>query len=84
MWRALFLAIGVSIFLVGVQFLGVEKVVLKLKGEPPPQTSPFDTEVKPAPPISIVPAPWAPYSLMACGAVVCLYSFTIPRRLSGG
>ena len=84
MWRSFFLAIGVSTFLVGGQFLGVEKVVLKIVGDPPPQTSPFDSEPKAAPPIAIAPPPWAPYSLMATGAVICLYSFSIPRRLNGG
>ena len=30
------------------------------------------------------PAPWVPWSLLSTGAVVCLYSFTIPKRMGGG
>jgi hypothetical protein len=80
MWRSFFLAIGITFVLVGVQFLGIEKVVLKMKGEPPAATSPFDTEPKPAPAVEVNPPPWAPYSMMSTGAIVCLYSFTLPKR----
>ena len=31
----------------------------------------------------IVPPDWAPWSLIGAGAVVVLYSFTIPRRVGG-
>ena len=31
----------------------------------------------------VTPPDWAPWSLMAGGAVVVLYSFTIPRRVGG-
>ena len=37
-----------------------------------------------APQKQIVPPPWAPWSLLSSGAVMCLYSFTIPRRVAGG
>jgi hypothetical protein len=30
-----------------------------------------------------VPPDWAPWSLMSTGAIVCLYSFTLPRRWNG-
>jgi len=83
MWRALFLAIGLFTIILGVECLGVENVNLKLKGEKPPPISPFDTEPKAAPPKSLKPPGWAPWSLMACGSVVCLYSFTIPLRVQG-
>jgi hypothetical protein len=32
----------------------------------------------------LVPPDWAPWSMLAGGAVVMLYSFTIPQRVSGG
>jgi hypothetical protein len=32
----------------------------------------------------ISPPDWAPWTLLAGGAVVMLYSFTIPQRVSGG
>jgi hypothetical protein len=31
----------------------------------------------------VAPPDWAPWSLMGGGAVVVLYSFTIPKRVSG-
>jgi len=74
MWRSLFLALGAYICLLGVEALAIEKAVLKKPedGRPPI----IDRE-------EIVPPEWAPWSLMASGAVVVLYSFTIPRRAWG-
>jgi len=83
MWRALFLAVGISLMILGVECLGVEKVKLRFRGPPPPPVSPFDNEEKAAPLREVAPPPWVPWSLLSSGAVVCLYSFTIPRRVRG-
>jgi hypothetical protein len=83
MWRSFFLAIGFFTMIVGVECLGVEKVSLKLRNDPPPATSPFDFETKVGAQKEWSPPPWAPWSLLATGAVMCLYSFTIPRRVAG-
>ncbi len=83
MWRALFLAIGIYLMLVGVECLGVETVTLKTREAPPAPVSPFDTTPKVGAPMAVTPPSWAPWSLMATGAVVCLYSFTIPKRVNG-
>ncbi len=83
MWRAFFLAIGFAIMLLGVECLAVERVTLKMRDDPPAPVSPFDTEMKLGPQKQISPPPWAPWSLLSSGAVMCLYSFTIPRRVSG-
>ncbi len=83
MWRALFLAIGFFVMILGVECLGVERVSLKMRDDPPPPISPFDLEPKEGAPKADRPAPWAPWSLLASGAVMCLYSFTIPRRVAG-
>lgn len=83
MWRAFFLAIGFFIMILGVECLGVERVYLKMRDKPPAPTSPFDSEVKEGPQKELIPPPWAPWSLLASGAVTCLYSFTIPRRVAG-
>ena len=71
MWRSLFLALGVYSCLLGVEALALEKAVIKkpVKGE----ASQYVEE-------DLVPPDWAPWSLMGGGAVVVLYSFTIPRR----
>ena len=71
MWRSLFLALGVTSVLLGVEALFIEQAVLKK-----PQYRPT-TDIK-----VIDPPDWAPWSLMAGGAVVVLYSFTIPRRVA--
>ena len=83
MCRAFFLAIGFFVMILGVECLGVERVSLKdARGSAGP-SSPFDTTVKVGAQKQIVPPPWAPWSLLASGAVTCLYSFTIPRRVAG-
>lgn len=82
MWRALFLAVGVSLVILGVQCLGVQKFVLK--GDAPPTNDIFaDAKAAVTPRREIVPQPWVPYSLMSTGTVVCLYCFSIPSRVKG-
>jgi hypothetical protein len=80
MWRSFFLAVGITLFMFGLQGMALEKVVLKLKDDPPPRTSRNDTTPQIPPNIEINPAPWLPYSLLSTGTVVCLYSFTLPKR----
>jgi hypothetical protein len=73
MWRSFFLAIGAYCCLLGVEALTLEKAVVKVDPTSE-QTALRD----------IVPPDWAPWSLLAAGAVVMLYSFTIPQRVGGG
>ena len=82
MWRSLFLAMGITLLLLGVQFLGVEKIVLRLHDDPPAPVSPFDNEPKIPPLIEIRSQPWTPYSLLSTGAIVCLYSIVLPKRFN--
>lgn len=72
MFRSLVLALGAYSCLLGVEALAVERAVLKK----PEGSSSAEQKV-------IVPPPWAPWSLLAGGAVTVLYTFTIPRRLNG-
>ncbi len=83
MWRALFLAAGIYLMILGVECLAVETVTLKFRDKPPPASSPWDTEKKAGPQKKLTPPSWAPYSLLSTGAIVCIYSFTIPRRVGG-
>jgi hypothetical protein len=70
MWRSLFLALGVSSVILGAEALFIDQALLK------------KPENQPAAAQKVVDPPeWAPWSLMAGGAVVVLYSFTIPRRV---
>ena len=73
MWRSFFLALGAYCCLLGVEALALERAVLKADAMSSQSTW-----------REIVPPDWAPWSLMGAGAVVMLYSFTIPQRVSGG
>jgi hypothetical protein len=86
MWRALFLAVGFFAMILGIECLGVERFTLKIHDDPPESLSilPLDSKPTEGPPKQLVPPPWAPWSLLSSGAVMCLYSFTIPRRVAGG
>ncbi|MCE5266309.1 MAG: hypothetical protein LLG00_00280 [Planctomycetaceae bacterium] len=83
MWRAFFLAIGFFVILLGVECLGVERMTLTVHDDPPPASSPFESAPTIGPQKQIVPPPWAPWSLLSSGAVMCIYSFTLPRRVGG-
>ena len=82
MWRALFLAFGIYLLLLGVQCLGVQKFVLNVH-EPTVRIGALTGAERPGPRREVVPTPWGPWSLLSTGAVVCLYSFSIPSRLRG-
>ena len=73
MWRSFFLAIGAYCCLLGVEALAVEKAVLKVSAN-----STYNSWRE------VVPPDWAPWSLLGTGAVVLLYSFTIPQRVNAG
>ncbi len=84
MWRGFFLAVGIFLLILGAECLGVEQVTLKLHEAPPPAVGyPREKPPEKGPQKKITPPRWAPWSLMSCGAVVCLYSFTIPARVRG-
>ena len=79
MWRALFLALGISCCIIGAECLAIEKAVLVAHNNPTADNSADNR----GPQREIVPPEWAPWSLMAGGTVVVLYSFTIPKKLGG-
>lgn len=72
MWRSFFLAIGAYCCLLGVEALALEKAVVKVDGASAHSAT-----------RDIVPPDWAPWSLLGAGAVVLLYSFTLPQRVGG-
>ncbi|MEO0529453.1 MAG: hypothetical protein AAF266_02635 [Planctomycetota bacterium] len=71
MWRSFFLAVGAYTVLLGLEAMAVQKAVLKpqVRGE---------QVIRPA--RDIVPPEWAPWSLMAGGSIVVLYSLTLMRK----
>ena len=83
MWRAFFLAVGISLVIIGAQCLIVERVVLANSPNAQTQSESLFSDQSAGQSKDITPPDWAPWSLMAAGAVVMIYSFTIPKRVSG-
>jgi len=83
MWRAFFLAIGLSLVIMGAEFMAVERVVLY---EPPAPGGPIAALTNITSTVSVnattlAPPEWAPWCLFSAGAIVMIYSFTIPKRV---
>ena len=88
MWRAFFLAIGITLCIWGVECLVLDRAILAAEAPPEETNSNTLNYYNPAPQLTtkkreIVPPEWAPWSLMSSGAVIILYSFTLPRRVAG-
>jgi len=85
MWRAFFLAVGISMCIVGAECLAVDR--FELAGEDVFEDTPAGTATmfgsSPPPPLApsrdIEPPEWAPWSFLSAGAVVILYALTINR-----
>ena len=88
MWRALFMGIGITLLLLGLECMVIHEAVLAddfSKTTVPAHDPELDLE-PPAPvktPRRIAPPEWAPWSLLSAGAVVVLYSFTVRSGNSG-
>ena len=67
--------------IIGAECLVLEKAVLAGEEEAPVANAMAQVAAPAKKEIS--PAEWAPWSFMSAGAVVLLYSFTIPRRVGG-
>jgi len=80
MWRAIFLAVGASALVIGLECLAIDKVVLSKQETIVPANgmlafaAPATTRNK-----EIVPPDWAAWSLLSGGALTILYSYTLPR-----
>ena len=85
MWRALFLAVGISMCILGCECLVVEKFVMGSEGPPPSEQNPATIFGSPPAAIGattrdVEPAEWAPWSLLSAGAVIILYAVTLNRQ----
>jgi hypothetical protein len=85
MWRAMFIAIGVTACILGIECLMIDKAVLVDRGgsQPGAATATAGVASVPAARRELTPPEWAPWSLLSAGAVVMLYSFTLPKKWSG-
>ena len=84
MWRAFFFAIGTMLIIVGVECLMIDSATLASDRTEVVQVNqgwfqpPKTMEVNNAKVIR--PKEWIAWSSLASGAVILLYSFTLPRR----
>jgi hypothetical protein len=83
MWRALFLAIGIYMCIIGAECMAVERFELAgadVDPDAPPPATLFGAAPGPiAASRDIEPAEWAPWSFLSAGTVIILYALTINR-----
>lgn len=80
MWRSFFLAIGFTVFLLGLECLAVDKAVLRTREE-----ASNGILVDESPEMArreFTPSDRTAWTLISAGAVVMIYSFTIPQRVN--
>jgi hypothetical protein len=81
MWRSFFLAVGITLCILGAECLVTEKAILKTDQKVVPASLFMPAE---SPQLEeFTPPEWAPWTLLSVGAVVILYSYSIPRRNGG-
>lgn len=76
MWRSLFLALGLTLMIIGAECLVVDSAVFAQSSSGVAGQGAGSAQ-------SVEPPDWAPWTLISAGAVVCIYSFTIPKRVKG-
>ncbi len=88
MWRAFFFAVGGMLIIVGIECLLIDSATLASDRTEVVQIN--NGWFQPASTMEVSngkvirPKEWIPWSALASGAVVLLYSFTLPRRWGGG
>ena len=80
MLRAFFLAMGISTCIYGAECLVVERFVLAADTKPAATQPGAFTSPPAKPPREMKPPEWAPWSLLATGALVVLYSLAMRRE----
>ena len=85
MWRAIFLAVGISLCVLGAECLAVDRFVMARRQAAPSAQNPATLFGSPpaagiAPSRDIETADWAPWSFLSAGAVIILYSLTINKQ----
>ncbi len=80
MLRAFFLAMGISTCIYGAECLVVERFVLAADTKPVATQAGAFASPPAKPAREIKPPEWAPWSLLATGALVVLYSLAMRRE----
>ena len=76
MWRSFFLAVGITLCILGAECLVVDRAFVTLPADSPPSNSLYQARQS----REMVPPEWAPWSLLSAGAVIALYSLTVARH----
>jgi hypothetical protein len=80
MWRSLFLSVGLASFLLGGEFLAINKATLTMPADESVQERPFmNTVHETFHTRDFVPPEWAPWTLLSVGAVIFLYANTVSK-----
>jgi len=78
MWRSVFLAVGITLCIVGLECLVIDEAVIAkptvaaASAEAGNAQQQFQTKE------------WMPWTFMSTGAVIILYSITLPKRFNQG
>lgn len=80
MWRSVFLAIGVTFCILGLECLAVDEAVLADTVAGSGAAAVMDAYSGAADPHQIKTEEWMPWSFLGLGSVIILYSITIPKR----
>ncbi len=79
MWRALFMAIGIMLVIVGAECMVIDSAAVYGASEANSATF-FDPNRPPAPTVkNVKPSEGLPWTLMAVGAIVIIYSVTLKK-----
>jgi hypothetical protein len=83
MWRAFFLAVGISLCILGAECLAVERFEMAPEQYMADAATPATLFGSPPGSMGagrdIEPPEWAPWSFLSAGAVIILYALTINR-----
>jgi hypothetical protein len=82
MWRAFFSAIGIVLIIFGIECLTIDSAILVQSAvDEPAPAGPFANLMASARPPDadrvFRPTEWFPWSLLACGSIVLLYSISL-------
>jgi len=81
MWRSVFYAIGISLCVLGAECFVIEEAVLAESIAPRAPIVAADGTINPSGMNrEIKTQEWMPYAFLSVGALIILYTITLPRR----
>jgi hypothetical protein len=81
MWRAFFYAVGIVLVVLGIECMVIDSAQIKnSEASKRPKLAVWNSDPIAEPTKTVRPADWHPWSLLATGSIVLLYSWTIRRN----